>query len=131
MAKVTGLKNICVHILQLEETLQLYREVLGFKLVKTDVLKGENIEGMLVLNLQAGDCLIHLSLTAPEYLHTIGEIGNTNHNHFMLLVDDIGVIGDELVSKGYELENMNYREDKHTFFTGPNGEIIGLTQAEA
>ena len=129
MAKVTGLKNICVHVLSLEKTLELYREVLGFKLVKADVLQGENIEGMLVLNLLAGDCLIHLSLTAPDFNHTIGEVGNTNHNHFMLYVDDIGAIGDELVTKSYVLENMNYREDKHTFFTGPNSEIIGLCQA--
>lgn len=128
MGKVIGIKNLCVHILNLEETLKLYREILGFHLIDASVLKGGAIEGMLVLELTAGDCTIHLSLTAPEYRDNIGEIGNTNHNHFMLYVDDIKSIGDSLVADGYNLENLNYEEDGYTFFTGPNGEIIGLNQ---
>ncbi|MBB6429186.1 VOC family protein [Algisphaera agarilytica] len=130
MAKVVGLKYICVHILELEKTLRLYREILGFTLVDAEVLHGEGIEGMLVMGLEANDCRIHLSLTAPEYLDTIGPIGNTNHNHFMLYVDDITTIGDQLKQEGYELENENYAQDKYTFFVGPNGEIIGLAQSQ-
>lgn len=45
----------------------------------------------------------------------------------MLYVDDIGPIGDQLKEEGYSLENDHYIEDKYTFFTGPNGEVIGLT----
>jgi hypothetical protein len=126
-ARVIGLKNICVHVLELEKTLKLYREILGFKLNGAEVYKAKGIEGMLVMKLKAGDLEIHLSLTAPEYMHTIGPIGNTNHNHFMLRVNDIKTIGDKLVEEGYELENENYARDKYTFFVGPNGEIIGLS----
>lgn len=127
-AKVTGIKYNCVHVLQLERTLKLYREILGFKMVAAEVLKGKGIEGMLIMKMKAGDCEICLSLTAPEHLETIGPIGNTNHNHFMLLVNDITTIGDKLKAEGYELENDNYARDKYTFFTGPNDEIIGLTE---
>lgn len=124
-AKVTGLEYICIHVLELEKTLKLYREILGFKLDDAEVFHG-GLEGMLALKLSANDLKITLSVTAPEYLHTVGPVGNTNHNHFMLRVNDIGPIGDRLKEEGYELENENYVRDKYTFFTGPNGEIIGL-----
>lgn len=126
-AKVTGLNYICVHVLDLEKSLKLYREILGFKLADAKVLHGPGLEGMLVLQLRTNDLEIHLSVTAPEYLHTIGPVGNTNHNHFMLKVNDIGPIGDQLKEEGYALENENYKRDKYTFFVGPNGEIIGLS----
>ncbi|WP_075591552.1 VOC family protein [Labilibacter marinus] len=126
-AKVTGLNYICIHVLQLEKTLKLYREILGFKLSDAEILQGKGVEGMLVLKLKANDLTINLSITAPEYKNTIGPVGNTNHNHFMLKVNDIGPIGDKLKEEGYELENENYVRDKYTFFVGPNGEIVGLS----
>ena len=126
-AKVTGLRYICIHVLELEKSLKLYREILGFKLSNAEVLHGPGLEGMLVLKLSANDLTIALSVTAPEFLHTIGPVGNTNHNHFMLKVNDIGPIGDRLKEEGYELENEHYVRDKYTFFVGPNGEIIGLS----
>ncbi|MDP2525938.1 VOC family protein [Maribacter dokdonensis] len=126
-ARVTGLKYISVHVLELEKTLKLYREILGFKMADAEVLHGPGLEGMLVMKLKADDLTIGLSLTAPEFIDTIGPIGNTNHNHFMLKVNDIAPIGDMLKEEGYELENENYARDKYTFFVGPNGEIIGLS----
>lgn len=126
-ARVTGLRHISIHVLELEKTLKLYREILGFSLSDAEVLKGPGLEGMLVMKLKADDLEISLSLTAPEFMHTIGPVGNTNHNHFMLKVNDIGPIGDKLKEEGYELENENYVRDKYTFFVGPNGEIIGLS----
>lgn len=126
-AKVTGLKYICVHVLELEKTLKLYREILGLKLADAEVLHGPGLEGMLVMRLKANDLTISLSLTAPEFWDTVGPVGNTNHNHFMLKVNDIATIGDKLKEEGYELENENYARDKYTFFVGPNGEIIGLS----
>jgi len=126
-ARVTGLKYISVHVLELEKTLKLYREILGFKMADAEVLHGPGLEGMLVMKLKADDLTIGLSLTAPEFIDTIGPIGNTNHNHFMLKVNDIVPIGDKLKKEGYELENENYAQDKYTFFVGPNGEIIGLS----
>ena len=126
--KVLGVKNVCVHVLKLEKTLKLYREILGLKMVDANVLHGEGIEGMLVMELSANNCTIHLSLPAPGHRNTIGPIGNTNHNHFMLLVDNIVPICDKLKSEGYVLENESYARDKYSFFTGPNGEIIGLTE---
>lgn len=126
-ARVTGLRYICVHVLQLEKTLKLYREILGFKLDNAEVLHGPGLEGMLVMKLKADDLEIDLSLTAPEFWDTVGPVGNTNHNHFMLKVNDIGPIGDKLKEEGYQLENENYVRDKYTFFEGPNGEIIGLS----
>ncbi len=125
--KVTGLRYICVHVLQLEKTLKLYREILGFKLEDAEVLHGPGLEGMLVMKLKANDLTISLSLTAPEFWDTVGPVGNTNHNHFMLKVDNIASIGDKLKEEGYELENEHYARDKYTFFVGPNGEIIGLS----
>ncbi|KAA3654379.1 MAG: VOC family protein, partial [Calditrichaeota bacterium] len=127
-AKVVGLKYICVHVLELEKTLKLYREILGFKMVDAEILHGKGIEGMLVMKLQANECTVHLSLPAPEHINTVGPIGNTNHNHFMFLVNDIVPICDKLKQEGYALENEAYARDKYTFFTGPNGEIIGLTE---
>jgi len=126
-AKVTGLRYISIHVLDLEKSLKLYREILGFTLSDAEVLHGPGIEGMLVLKLNAGELTIALSVTAPEFMHTIGPVGNTNHNHIMLIVNDIGPIGDKLKEEGYELENENYVRDKYTFFVGPNGEIIGLS----
>ncbi len=126
-ARVTGLKYISVHVLELEKTLKLYREILGFKMADAEILHGPGLEGMLVMKLKADDLTIGLSLTAPEFIDTIGPIGNTNHNHFMLKVNDIVPIGDKLKEEGYELENENYARDKYTFFVGPNGEIIGLS----
>ena len=126
-AKVTGLRYISIHVLELEKSLKLYREILGFKLSNAEVLHGPGLEGMLVMKLKANDLTIGLSVTAPEFLHTIGQVGNTNHNHFMLKVNDIGPIGDKLKEEGYRLENENYVRDKYTFFEGPNGEIIGLS----
>ncbi len=127
VARVTGLKNLCVHVLQLEKTLKLYREILGFKMFDAKILHGPGLEGMLVMKLKADDLVISLSLTAPEFWNTVGPIGNTNHNHFMLKVNDIKTIGDKLKAEGYELENENYARDKYTFFVGPNGEIVGLS----
>lgn len=126
-ARVTGLRYISIHVLELEKSLKLYREILGFQMSDAEVLHGPGIEGMLVMKLKADDLTIGLSVTSPEYMHTIGPIGNTNHNHFMLKVNDIGPIGDKLKEEGYELENENYVRDKYTFFVGPNGEIIGLS----
>ena len=126
--KVIDIKNVCVHVLKLEETLKLYKEILGFELVREVVLHGKGIDGMVVREMKAGGCLIHLSLPAEKYADTVGPIGNTNHNHFMLLVDDIVPICDKLKKEGYELENDNYAQDKYSFFTGPNGEIVGLTE---
>ncbi|MEO1013037.1 MAG: VOC family protein, partial [Bacteroidota bacterium] len=126
-ARVTGLRYISIHVLQLEKTLKLYREILGFKMSDAEVLHGPGLEGMLVMKLKANELEIGLSLTSPEFMHTIGPVGNTNHNHFMLKVNDIGPIGDRLKEEGYALENENYVRDKYTFFVGPNGEIIGLS----
>lgn len=126
-ARVTGLKYICVHVLDLEKTLKLYQEILGFKMSDAEVLHGPGLEGMLVMKLKADDLVISLSLTAPEFRHQLAPVGNTNHNHFMLQVNDIGPIGDKLKQEGYALENENYKKDKYTFFEGPNGEIIGLS----
>ncbi|MEM6801145.1 MAG: VOC family protein [Bacteroidota bacterium] len=126
-ARVTGLRYISIHVLELEKSLKLYREILGFKLSEAEVLHGPGLEGMLVMKLKANDLEIGLSLTAPEFWHTVGPIGNTNHNHIMLKVNDIGPIGDKLKEEGYELENEHYVRDKYTFFVGPNGEIIGLS----
>lgn len=129
-ARVTGLRFISIHVLKLEKSMKLYREILGFKLDNAEVLHGPGLEGMLVMKLKANDLTIGLSVTAPEFQHTIGPVGNTNHNHFMLTVNDIGPIGDRLKEEGYELENENYVQDKYTFFEGPNGEIIGLSSWE-
>ncbi len=129
-ARVTGLKYISIHVLELDKSLKLYREILGFKMDNAEVLHGPGLEGMLVMKLKANDLTIGLSVTSPEFIHTIGPVGNTNHNHFMLKVNDIGTIGDKLKEEGYELENENYVEDKYTFFVGPNGEIIGLSSWE-
>ncbi len=129
-ARVTGLRYITVHVLDLEKSLKLYREILGFKMAEAEVLHGPGLEGMLVMKLKTDDLTIGLSVTAPEFMHTIGPIGNTNHNHFMLKVNDITPIGDKLKEEGYELENENYARDKYTFFVGPNGEIIGLSAWE-
>ena len=126
-AKVTGLRYICVHVLELEKSLKLYQDILGFELSDSEILKSPGVEGMLVLKLRAGDFEIALSVTPPQYMDNVGPIGNTNHNHFMLIVNDIGPIGDRLKAEGYELENENYVRDKYTFFVGPNGEIIGLS----
>lgn len=126
-ASVTGLRYLSIHVLDLEKSLKLYREILGFKLDDAEVLHGPGLEGMLVMKLKANDLTIGLSVTAPEFMHTIGPIGNTNHNHFMLKVNDIVPIGDMLKQEGYALENENYARDKYTFFVGPNGEIIGLS----
>ncbi len=126
-ARVIGMRYICVHVLQLEKTLKLYREILGFKMHSAEVFHGPGLEGMLVMKLKAGDLMLTLSLTAPENWDQVGPIGNTNHNHFMLRVNDIVPIGDMLKAEGYALENENYARDKYTFFTGPNGEIIGLS----
>ncbi len=126
-ARVTGLRYITIHVLDLEKSLKLYREIFGFKLSTAEVLHGPGLEGMLVLKLKANDLTIGLSITAPEFIDTIGPVGNTNHNHFMLKVNDIGPIGDKLKEEGYTLENDNYVRDKYTFFVGPNGEIIGLS----
>lgn len=125
-ARVTGLRYICIHVLELEKTLNLYREILGFKLDNAEVLHG-GLEGMLVLKLRANDLVISLSVPSPESMGTYKKIGNTNHNHFMLRVNDIGPIGDKLKAAGYKLENDNYTKDKYTFFEGPNGEIVGLS----
>jgi len=125
-ARVTGLRYICIHVLELEKTLKLYQEILGFKLSDAEVLKG-GLDEMLVLKLRANDLEISLSVPPPQAMENYGPIGNTNHNHFMLIVNDIGPIGDRLKAEGYELENDNYVRDKYTFFEGPNGEIIGLS----
>ncbi|WP_448250395.1 VOC family protein [Thalassotalea agariperforans] len=125
-AKVTGLRYNNVHVLQLEKTLKLYREILGFELIGAEVLKGA-LSGMLVLKIKANDYTMTLTVTPPQHMHTLGPIGNTNHNHFMLIVNDIATIGDKLKAEGYELENDNYAQDLYTFFKGPNGEIIGLS----
>lgn len=77
-ARVTGLRYISVHVLELEKSLKLYREILGFKLDNAEVLHGPGLEGMLVMKLKANDLTIGLSVTAPEFMHTIGPIGNTN-----------------------------------------------------
>lgn len=124
--KVIGIKNVCVHVLKLEKSLKLYREILGFELKAASVLHGKGIEGLLVMELHANDCMVHLSLPSPGA--NVKPVGNTNHNHFMLLVDDIVPICDSLKKEGYALENENYARDKYSFFTGPNGEIIGLTE---
>ncbi len=129
-ARVTGLRYISIHVLELEKSLKLYREILGFKMDDAEVLHGPGLEGMLVMKLKANDLTIGLSVTAPEFMHTIGPVGNTNHNHFMLKVNDIGPIGDKLKEEGYALENENYVRDQYTFFVGPNGEIIGLSSYE-
>ncbi len=127
IGKVIGIKYNCVHVIKLEKTLKLYREILGFKMDGASVLHGPGIEGMLVMELKAGDCKVFLSLPAPDGFG-LKPIGNTNHNHFMLLVDNIVPICDKLKAEGYELENDNYARDKYSFFTGPNGEIVGLTE---
>ncbi len=128
-AKVTGLRYNNVHVLQLEKTLTLYREILGFDLVDAEVLKG-NLAGMLVLKIKANDYMMTLTITPPQHRDRLKPVGNTNHNHHMLKVNDIATIGDKLVAAGYELENMNYARDLYTFFVGPNGEIIGLSAWE-
>lgn len=128
-ARVTGLRYNNVHVLQLEKTLTLYREILGFELVDAEVLKGA-LSGMLVLKIKANDYMMTLTVTPPQHMHTLGPVGNTNHNHHMLKVNDIATIGDKLKEAGYELENENYARDLYTFFVGPNGEIIGLSAWE-
>ena len=126
-ARVTGLRYINIHVLELEKTLKLYSQILGFKLSNAEVLHRPGLEGMLVLKIKANDLTISLSVPAPEFMHSLAPVGNTNHNHFMLTVNDIGPIGDKLKEEGYELENEHYVRDKYTFFEGPNGEIIGLS----
>jgi len=116
-AKVTGLRYNNVHVLQLEKSLTLYQEILGFELTKAEVLKG-NLAGMLVLTIEANDYAMTLTVTPPKYQHNLKPVGNTNHNHFMLVVNDIKTIGDKLKAAGYALENENYAKDLYTFFEG-------------
>lgn len=127
--KVTGLRHIVIHVLDLEASRELYQGILGFELVDAEVLGG-TLQGMLLLRLKANDLTITLSVPPPQAMDGYGPIGNTNHNHFMLKVDDIGPIGDSLKAAGYALENDNYVQDQYTFFTGPNGEIVGLSSYE-
>lgn len=125
-AKVIGLRNNTVHVLDLEKSMILYQDILGFELVGTKYLEGK-LAGMKILKMQAGDFMMKLAITPEHFKDSLGPVGNTNHNHFMLRVNNIGPIGDKLKAAGYELENNNYVKDKYTFFTGPNGEIIGLS----
>lgn len=74
----------------------MYQEILGFELVDAEVLKG-TLAGMLVLKVKANDYLMTLTITPPQLKHSLGPIGNTNHNHFILKVNDIATIGDKLM----------------------------------
>ncbi len=129
MAKTIGLSHISIHILELERTLKLYREILGFKLTNAVVFKSDACAEMLSLHMQldSGFC-IRLAYTSPQKWHTLATVGNTNHNHFTLIVEDILSIVEQLLNEGYEMEHGNYKDLKHNFFTGPNGEIIGLQE---
>ncbi len=126
-AGVIGLASFSVQVLDLDETLKLYRDILGFKLKDTKVSNSLASKEKLVLKVNTNNLTFSFSLTTKKFIKTIGPVGNTNHNHFMLRVNNIGPIGDKLKEAGYELENNNYTRDKYTFFKGPNGEIIGLS----
>lgn len=45
---IIGVRNFCVHVLELEKTMKLYREILGFKMVKSSVLRPHKGSGFVV-----------------------------------------------------------------------------------
>ncbi len=113
-------------MLELEKSLKLYQEILGLSMSNAEVLKSPRVEGMLVLKLRADDFEIALSVTAPQHMHTLGSIGNTNHHHFMLKVNDIGSIGDKLKAERYELENEQYVQDESPFLQDLMGRSLAF-----
>lgn len=123
-AGVIGFDSFSVQVLDFKESITLYRDILGFKINDMEIFSDKR---KLVLKVNTNDLTVSLSPTSKKFVDAIGPIGNTNHNHFMLKVNDIVTIGDKLKAAGYELENENYARDKYTFFVGPNGEIIGLS----
>ncbi len=127
--KATGMGGVCIHIMQIEKTFKLYREIFGLKLVNAEVFKSEACAEMLCLHFELEDGFsVKLSLTSPQKWHEINKIGNTNHNHFTLVVDNIVEVVEALIDEGYVMEHPEYKDIKYNFFTGPNGEIIGLSQ---
>ena len=124
-AKSLQENSIHVSAENLEKTLRLYREILGFNLDGANVLKGEGHDGTLAMKLSGNKCKVNLLL--PSLKNNKAGKSDANRNHFVLSVSDVASVCDKLKSEGYELQHKEYARDGYSFFAGPNGETISLT----
>ncbi len=118
--------SVRVPVRNLEKTLKLYREILGFSLDGVEVLHGKDVDGTLVMKLSGSECKVNLLLPSLENDANAQPSVNGSHN-YVLSVPDVVSVCDKLKAEGYELNNDDYGRDKYSFFSGPNGETISLT----
>ena len=130
----TGYNHIGIYVINREESIRFYEDVLGFKLLfKVD----NESDGLLIAMLKLNNCFIEL-LEPPQNKDTIVSSANSTVNHVGITVSDIDAALKHIESFGYTVENRGIYDVPRfgsvnidlrvAFFRGPNGERIELFQ---
>ena len=130
----TGYSHIGIYVIDREESIRFYEDVLGFKLLfKVD----NESDGLLIAMLKLNNCFIEV-LEPPQNKDTIVPGANATINHVGITVSDIDAALKHVESFGYTVENRGIYDVPRfgspnidlcvAFFRGPNGERIELFQ---
>ncbi len=123
-----GIHHIAVRTTDLSESLRLYRDVLGMRIVKEDEVPGKR----LVL-LDTGDGS-HIELAAPQGSAAPANNPEVNHplQHIALTTTDVPGVIERVRSAGYEITveprqaRLGDSPTTIAFFKGSAGELIEL-----
>ncbi|NLL41762.1 MAG: VOC family protein [Firmicutes bacterium] len=123
--EITGLAHIGIHTDNLEESIEFYRDVLGFAVDHIAEIRGGAVKlGFLV----QGSCVIELIHNPGQEVAAGRQAGIIDH--IALGVKDIGQLVKRLEAKGVTYEtkepgNVDLKNGaKNIFFHGPSGERL-------
>ncbi len=128
-APVSDLHYYNVNVTAFEKSMTLYREILGFDLTDAQVLDGQLAE-VLVLTLQANDAIVRLHIPPKIASVDLSQSNIVFDTEFTLVADDLVLVATRLIANGYSLEVSTASseiDEKKQYFTGPNGEVIHLS----
>lgn len=140
------LSHVAVSVSEMDRSLRLYRDILGFEVVGDFTAEGDSVNSMVALkDVKVRIVLLHQNGSTLELCHYLSPEGRSDKamrqcdpgiTHFALVTDQFDGIIDNLKSDGYELlsdpldlgavEGMG--NVRAVYFHGPDREAIELLE---
>ena len=129
---VTGLQHLGIPAVDLQKSIDWYRELLGFELIEEKNMPEANCHAAFV---KKGDLVIELYQNDPESVKEVAGRKDGHIDHVALNVKDVHAAFEELKAAGCtmldsEVQSLPFFENGVAWFTilGPNNEKVEFNQ---